>query len=227
MDDGSTPEIRPRGPWRGTLTVLAIAIAGACLWDLATRRKAPNPIGVESPAVDAVPTSPYRNTVAGVAYVGDEVCARCHVEITKTYRQHPMGQSMSVPTESGIKANGVVFQVADLVYSILRRDGRVFHREEKHDDKGRTIAANQEEVRYVLGSGRRGLAFLVEKADGLYQSPISWYAQEQRWALAPRYETVNLHFNRPITAGCLLCDTNQFEVIQGTRSGIPWPDNRL
>ncbi len=141
--------------------------------------------------------------------------ARCHGEIARTYRQHPMGQSMSSPAESKVAANGVVFQVADLVYSVLRRDGHMFHREEKHDDKGRTIAASQEEVRYVLGSGRRGLAFLVGKKDGLYQSPISWYAQERRWALSPRYEIMNVHFDRPIIAGCLFCHANRFDMNEG------------
>ena len=83
--------------------------------------------------------------------------------------------------------NGEVFKVADLVYSVLRRGDRVFHREEKRDAQGHTLAANEAEVRYVLGSGRRGFAFLVERANGLFQSPISWYAQEGRWDLAPRY----------------------------------------
>ena len=122
---------------------------------------------------------------------------------------------MSSPAESQPEANGVVFQVADLVYSVLRRDGRVFHREEKRDERGRTIAANEEEVRYVLGSGRRGLAFLVERGDRLYQSPITWYAQERRWDLAPRYRIWNGHFNRPITAGCLFCHTNRFDMAEG------------
>jgi hypothetical protein len=215
MDDDGSSDMRPTGPHRWILTALAVAMAGACLWDLATRQKAPVPVATTTSVPEPLPSSPYRNTAAGVAYVGDEVCARCHGEIARAYRQHPMGRSMSVPGESRVQANGVVFQVADLVYSVLRRDGRVLHREERHDDKGRTIAANEEEVRYVLGSGRRGLAFLIEKKDGLYQSPIAWYSQERRWALSPRYETMNLHFDRPITAGCLYCHSNRFDMEEG------------
>ena len=64
-----------------------------------------------------------------VAYVGDEACARCHAEITRTYRLHPMGRSMVTPEAVLPEVNGVVFEVEDLVYAIERRDGRLYHRE--------------------------------------------------------------------------------------------------
>ena len=160
MDDERAPDNRPTGPRRWILTALAVVMAGACLWDMAARWMAPKP-GDEMPPGDLPLSSPYRNTIPGVAYVGDEVSARCHGEIRADLSPAPDGAVDVVPAESKVAANGVVFQVADLVYSVLRRDGHMFHREEQHDDKGRTIAASQEEVRYVLGSGRRGLAFLV------------------------------------------------------------------
>ena len=47
------------------------------------------------------------------------------------------------------------------------------------------------------------------------QSPIAWYAQQGRWDLAPGYRGQNLHFDRPILAGCLFCHTNRFEFAEG------------
>jgi hypothetical protein len=120
-------------------------------------------------------------------------------------------------TPSGVKpeVNGEVFKAGNLVYSVLHRDGRVFHREERRNAEGRTTAQNEAEVRYVLGSGQRGLSFLVERENGLYQSPITWYTTVQRWDLAPLYEVQNLHFDRPITPKCLYCHTNRVEPVPG------------
>jgi hypothetical protein len=56
---------------------------------------------------------------------------------------------------------------------------------------------------------------LVERNGGLYQSPIGWYAREPHWALSPLYEVRNLHFDRPITKGCLFCHANRFDMAAG------------
>jgi hypothetical protein len=162
-----------------------------------------------------LPESPYLNTAARVAYVGDASCVRCHAEIANSYRAHPMGRSAVLATDAKPEANGVVFSVADLIYSVLHRDGKLFHREEKRDSSGRVVAANEGDVRYAIGSGRRGISFLVERDGALFQSPISWYAQEQRWDLPPGYDLENMHFSRPIIPACLFCHTNRVEYANG------------
>ena len=96
---------------------------------------------------------------------------RCHPEIARTYRQHPMGRSMSTVAGAQPEANGVVFEFDDLVYSVLHRNGRVFHREVRRDLQGRTVATTEAEVRYVLGSGRRGRSFLVERGTACTNRP--------------------------------------------------------
>jgi hypothetical protein len=126
-----------------------------------------------------------------------------------------MGRSASPPAEVLPDATGRVFEVGDLAYSVERRDGRVFHRETKRDAAGGTPAVTEAEVRLVVGSGTRGYSFLVQRGDGLFQSPIAWYAQERKWDLPPGYREQNLHFERPITTGCLFCHTNRVEVAKG------------
>ena len=49
--------------------------------------------------------SPYKNTRPGVKYVGDAVFIGCHSEIAQTYRNHPMGRSLS-PIESASPNRG-------------------------------------------------------------------------------------------------------------------------
>ncbi len=165
--------------------------------------------------------SPYANTRSGVRYVGDAACIRCHAEIAQTYRRHPMGRSLA-PIDAatvigGDEADGrVLFQANGLDYSIERRDGRVFHQETRRDSSGRVIARNEAEVQFVLGSGNQGSSFLIDHDGFLFQSAISWYAQQRRWDLSPGYQKNNAHFDRVVVSTCLYCHANRVEPVDGT-----------
>src|SRR5262249_28118081 len=109
-----------------------------------------------------------------------------------------------------------LFEAQGLGYWIEHRDGRVIHKETRSDAQGRIIAQNEAEVQFVLGSGRQGVAYLVERDDFLFESPITWYPPRRRWDLSPGYESNNSHFNRPILPSCVFCHANQVEPIAGT-----------
>jgi hypothetical protein len=90
-------------------------------------------------------SSPHKNTLPGVKYVGDEACTHCHAEIAETYRQHPMGRSLSpiatATVTGGDERNGrPLFEDQGLEYSIERRDGWVIHKETRRNPAGRIIA---------------------------------------------------------------------------------------
>jgi hypothetical protein len=198
------------------LAILAV-LATAAVWRFWTWRDArgSDPRSNSRSSTSMTLSSVYKNTVKNVAFVGDEVCARCHAEIAAAYHHHPMGRSMVTPKAVLPEVRGVVFEVNELVYSIDRRGGRLFHQETRKDGSGGVLAKIEAEVRYVIGSGTRGYSFLVERGGSLFQSPIAWYAQKRTWGLPPSYQVNNLHFDRPITQGCLFCHTNQFEPIEG------------
>ena len=167
--------------------------------------------------------SGYINTALDVGYVGDQACARCHGEIAALYRRHPMGRSLmpismdrdAAPGKSAL-GDQVVFKASGLEYSVADRDGRVFHQESRRDASSRAVARAEGEVRFVLGSGRIGLSFLIERDGFLFQSPISWYTQKAKWDLSPGYERRNAHFDRPIGASCLYCHANHVNPTRGT-----------
>ena len=69
----------------------------------------------------------------------------------------------------------------------------------------------EEPISWVVGSGQRGHAFLVEKAGQFFQSPISWYSSLLKYNLSPGYELGNMHFDRPILQACLNCHSNRVE----------------
>jgi Flp pilus assembly protein TadD len=165
--------------------------------------------------------TPYRNARPGVRYVGDAACVRCHADIAETYRRHPMGRSLLKIDEAPAEMRGEekrrdLFKAQGFTYSAARRGGRTLHRESRRDEQGRTIAAVDGEVRYVLGSGRLALAFLIERDGYLFESPMTWYSERKRWDLAPGYETNNPHFERSVTAGCLFCHANRVDHVAGT-----------
>src|SRR5207244_1532577 len=139
------------------------------------------------------PRSPYLNTRPGIKYLGDASCIRCHADIAESYRRYPMGRSLSpiaaAPVPGGETEDGrPLFEAQGLQYRIERRDGRIIHKETRSDAWGRVIARNEAEVQFVLGSGRQGLAYLIERDGFLFESPITWYPRKQRWDLSPGYE---------------------------------------
>ncbi len=165
--------------------------------------------------------SPYKNMRLGVKYVGDAACIGCHSEIARTYRNHPMGRSLSpigsAPTTAGPDAgSGPLFVAQGFEYSVENRNGHVIHKATRRDASGRVIAQTEGEVRFVVGSGRMGIAHLIERDGFLFQSPIAWYARDRRWGLPPGYERSNRHFDLPIQSVCLFCHANRSEPVEGT-----------
>jgi Tfp pilus assembly protein PilF len=73
------------------------------------------------------------------------------------------------------------------------------------------------EVRYALGSGTRGITYLIERDGYLFQSPIAWFAQKKRWDISPGYgPNPRPNFERAIQRECLFCHTNQVQSVSGT-----------
>jgi Flp pilus assembly protein TadD len=175
--------------------------------------------------------SPYPNARPGVAYVGDAACARCHREISQAYRSHPMGRSLAPigtaaedsaspsPSPAGSAAGaGVSFEAHGVQYTVERRDGHWIHKATRRDADGGLLGEVQAEVRYALGSGTRGIAYLIEREGFLFQSPIAYFAQQRRWDVSPGYGefTAQPNFERPIQPDCLFCHTNRVRPVAGT-----------
>ena len=150
--------------------------------------------------------SPYKNTRAGVKYLGDAACIGCHKDIAQTYRNHPMGGSLypiaQAPLIAGQTASsGPLFAAQGFEYFLENQNGRVVHKEIRRDGRGHVIAEADGEVRFAVGSGRLGIAYLIERDGYLFQSPIAWYARNRRWDLPPGYEKSNRTFRPADSVG--------------------------
>jgi cytochrome c-type biogenesis protein CcmH/NrfG len=181
-------------------------------------------------ARDVYAGAPSKNARPGVAYVGDAACARCHREISESYRSHPMGRSLAPVSDvkNGPPTHGATrlpIEEKGAEYTIEHRDGKVFHKATRRDADGKVYAEIEAEVRYALGSGTRGIAYLIERDGFLFQSPIAWFAQQSRWGISPGYGefTARPSFERPIEPGCLYCHANQVHAVTGTRNRYETP----
>ena len=128
-------------------------------------------------------------------YIGDQACSRCHAEISDAFRRHPMARSLAPicaqnPDNRDRTGKAVTFTAGSSRYTIEHRDGREIHREARLDEKGEIVAQVDAEVKYALGSGTRGISYLVEHDGRLFQSPISWFGQKKAWDLAARLRSI-------------------------------------
>ena len=103
-------------------------------------------------------------------------------------------------------------------YTIEHRDRRFFHKATRRDAAGSVLAEIEAEVRFSLGSGKRGTDFLIERDGFLFQSPIAWFAEKARRDISPGYGEPNPrpNFECTIQPECLFCHTNQLHHVAGT-----------
>lgn len=211
MAPGRPAELRGIG--RIAPAFLVVALIGGGLWLL---------LGHQRPrrATREI-ASPYANAHPGVNYVGDTACAGCHAEIAASYRGHSMARALRPMADAPDEARGgpeerELFRAGGFQYTSRREGDRTIHREARRDGRGRVIGSVEGEARYVLGSGAHAMAFLIERDGYLFQSPITWYSQQDRWDLAPGYRGRDDRFDRQITPRCLVCHANAADHIEGT-----------
>lgn len=214
----------PTRPRRGPIAVLwgSFVLVGLVLVGVLWRAGLPTWPGLAARDRSEVPwpRSPWKNARPDVAYVGDAACARCHAEIAETFRRHPMGRSLApVGASSTVEGDRLdrpaTFDAAGSRFTVERRGDRMIHREARFGADGRELAAVEAVVRYAVGSGRRGVTYLVERGGRLFESPISWYSHDRRWSVSPDYDRNGVHFDRPIEPVCLFCHANRVEPVAG------------
>jgi predicted CXXCH cytochrome family protein len=171
--------------------------------------------------------SPFRNVRPEVGYVGDASCAACHPAEAATFRDHPMGRSLGpIATAPPVERYGPdarnPFTLRGIRYAVEHHGDQVFHQELQPDPTGQAPVVFRAEVKYALGSGKRGRSYLIDHDGYVFQSAISWYTQAQSWALAPGLES-HPHSERRITLECLFCHCNATEQVPDTTNRFREP----
>lgn len=143
-------------------------------------------------------------------YAGSKACVLCHKKICDSYHSHPMARSAAAVSElsllEGYSGNTTFTTPGSYLYRVERDSDGVFHHESKSDGSGKLIYDQRVKVDIVIGSGKRGRTYLINRRGLLFESPITWYSGRKRWDLSPGYVAgQHPRFERRITDACLNC----------------------
>ena len=155
-------------------------------------------------------------------FVGSKSCAECHADIYQSYQHHPMANSMSRPAESTVIEDyqqHTSFTSGGRRYRVTlpgNEDSQQLprHHEKMVDENGQDIYDQSVPISFVVGSGSRGRSYLTQDKERLYQSPITWYVQDQTWDLSPGYvPTGHQRFERLVSESCLSCHVGKINFL--------------
>ncbi len=208
-----------------------VAVAAFCLvyagLRIAEARQTSQPVAGQ-------PAQPqqYLNAHAGVEYLGDQSCRKCHSTIYDQFKQTGMGRSVSIPSAEDLheleKPVTLINKKLNRSYSIYARDGKIIHQESETDAKGRVIFSDAHEVAYTVGAGDVGKSYLVAEGDALLVSPISYYARIRGWDLSPGYgEGIFRGFTRRVVDLCVDCHTGMPQLVAGSHNRFQQPPFRF
>jgi Flp pilus assembly protein TadD len=154
--------------------------------------------------------SKYLNHNDTVKYVGMQQCRACHADIYNSYIETGMGKSFDLATPQKSSADftkhHVVFdKFKNLYYHPYWKNNAMYILEYRLEGKD-TIYKRTEKVDYIIGSGQHTNSHLMNVNGYIYQLPLTWYAQLQKWDLPPGFENgSNSRFSRTIEFECMSC----------------------
>ncbi|MFN0021674.1 MAG: CDC27 family protein [Pirellulaceae bacterium] len=170
-------------------------------------------VAKETPAIKLEATSPYKNTQPGVKYVGSQACIACHEQEHATFQHTGMAQSMATVDVTREPPDGVFeHRPSKARYEVVRKDSQMWHRELLLTSGQEEVLLQEYPVKYVTGSGRHSLTYVVEDDGFLMESPITWYASKKAWGMSPGYDRPNhSSFEREVGETCLACHAGQIK----------------
>jgi tetratricopeptide (TPR) repeat protein len=147
---------------------------------------------------------------------GSEACSGCHAEIYAAYMKTVMAGA-SGAAGAGLITGELKHKKSGVVYRVYQQEGRTwmsYEREKENDFRG------QRELLYFIGSGAKGRSYLFSVQGFLFETPINWYSQENRWNMTPAYtEAREIPMNLPSFVDCLNCHTSGMQTpVAGTDS---------
>ncbi len=172
-------------------------------------------------------TSVARTTYAGLTdsakYVGIETCKGCHANVHSTFIHTGMGQSFDhaskIKSSANFENHPVVYdKYKDFYYTPLWDGDSLKFKEFRLEGKD-TIYQRIQTIKYIVGSGQHTNSHLWESNGYVYQAPMTFYTQKQKWDLPPGFENGNnSRFNRLIGLECMTCHNGYPEFELGSEN---------
>ena len=161
----------------------------------------------------------FLNLSDTVTYVGMEQCKTCHYNVYETYIHTGMGRSFDLATPRKSAATYgdhalVYHEEADLYYRPFFRDSSLYIKEYRLDGSD-TIFQRTEKVSYIVGSGQHTNSHILDINGYIFQAPITYYTQEEKWDMAPGFRGSDLRFSRLLTEECITCHNHFPKQVEG------------
>ena len=140
---------------------------------------------------------------AGVSHDPNAACAPCHRAIYGRYRKTPMANASGLAREGFISAD-FEHAASGVRYRITEDAGHVWLSYQRNDFA--RMLEGRQELRYFVGSGKRGRTYLFQQQGYWFEAPINWYAKKQVWDMAPHFlNEREMPLTLPVDPGCLHC----------------------
>ncbi|MEM7586060.1 MAG: tetratricopeptide repeat protein [Acidobacteriota bacterium] len=163
---------------------------------------------------------------AAPGYVADQLCGSCHRDLYDSYQEVAMARSFYRPDPAKDIEDfekGYFHAASRRHYTMERRDAdTLVMTRYQLDDRGERINVVEQEVDWILGSGNHSRTYIFRTPSGnLYQMPIAWYTQTNKWAMAPGFEEADhLGMTRRVHRECMFCHNAYPDVAEGSDNNL-------
>jgi tetratricopeptide (TPR) repeat protein len=175
-----------------------------------------------SVSVDLAPDQVAATKGAAPGYVDDQLCAKCHAEIHDAFQHTGKAQSFFAPGAKPVieefENNHFYHEPSRRHYEMKFADGQYVFKRYQVDDEGQPINVFRRKVDWVVGSGKRSRNYLYQSESGeLFQLPVAWYSQENRWGMAAGFDRpYHDGVTRAVRRECMFCHNAYPDVKQGS-----------
>jgi hypothetical protein len=162
-----------------------------------------------------LPDAP-ENRASRSNYVGDEACRDCHQAQFEIYLRSAHHAASRLPSQTSIEGKFTpgfnILRTANpsLFFVMSASPEGYFQTAFAKLPPAETIT-HQERFDLVIGSGRKGQTYLYWKGEELFELPVSYWTETDRWINSPGYPDGLPSFDKPIIPRCLECHSTYFE----------------
>jgi len=156
------------------------------------------------------------------SFVGDLACRPCHQDKAGSYLATAHRRASRLPDVSSIagsftKGKDVMTTLnPELTFRMEARDGH-FYQTAIRQKRGR-ITKRTEQFDLVIGSATKGQTYLYWVQDALFELPVSYWTELNRWVNSPGYVDGSADFDRPVPPRCVECHATYFQPISSSPS---------
>jgi Cytochrome c554 and c-prime len=149
-------------------------------------------------------------------YVGDAACRDCHQAQFESYLSSAHHSASRVPSQGAIDGkftpgSNILRTSNPSLFFVMSATHEGFFQTAFAKLPPAETITHRERFDLVIGSGRKGQTYLYWKGDELFELPVSYWTETDRWINSPGYPDGLPSFDKPIIPRCLDCHSTYFE----------------